>query len=106
MKVQIHIVCMALALTTLPHLNTVEAACTHEGKEVCDGAVVSETRLFAKVCTQGKIKLKNKKKLPEPLECKNGDTCAPATGGGRSSLKESHETFNNFRVYVVWRASM
>ena len=82
MKVQIHIVCMALALTTLPHLNTVEAACTHEGQEVCDGAVVSETRLFAKVCTQGKIKLKNKKKLPEPLECKNGDTCAPATGGG------------------------
>ena len=82
MKVRIHIVCMALALTTLPHLNTVEAACTHEGKEVCDGAVVSETRLFAKVCTQGKIKLKNKKKLPEPLECKNGDTCAPATGGG------------------------
>ena len=106
MKVQIHIVCMALALTTLPHMNTVEAACTHEGQEVCDGAVVSETRLFAKVCTQGKIKLKNKKKLPEPLECKNGDTCAPATGGGRSSFKESHEIFNNFRVYVVWRASM
>ena len=106
MKVRIHIVCMALALTTLPHLNTVEAACTHEGQEVCDGAVVSETRLFAKVCTQGKIKLKNKKKLPEPLECKNGDTCAPATGGGRSSFNESHETLNNFRVYVVWRASM
>ena len=97
---------MALALTILPLLATVEAACTHEGQEVCDGAVVSETRLFAKVCTDGKIKLKNKKKLPEPLECKNGDSCAPATGGGRSLFKVSYETFNNFRVYVVWRASM
>ena len=97
---------MALALTILPLLDTVEASCTHEGQEVCDGAVVSETRLFAKVCTDGKIKLKNKKKLPEPLECKNGDSCAPATGGGRSSFKGSHETFNNCRVYVVWRASM
>merc|ERR1712038_1018635 len=93
-NVMIHIVCMALALTILPLLTTVEAACTHEGQEVCDGAVVSETRLFAKVCTDGKIKLKNKKKLPEPLECKNGDTCAPATGG------------ECMWYIVVWRASM
>ena len=73
---------MVLALTILPLLATVEASCTHEGQEVCDGAVVSETRLFAKVCTDGKIKLKNKKKLPEPQECQNGDLCSPLTGGG------------------------
>ena len=84
MKVRIHIVCMVLALATLPHLATVEASCTFKGQEVCDGVVVKETKRIVRVCIEGKIKMKVKKKYEpqDPTECISGDTCSPLTGGG------------------------
>ena len=83
-QVHLHIVCMALALAPLLLLDTVEASCTFKGQEVCDGVVVKETKKIVRVCIEGKIKMKVKKKYEpqDPTECISGDTCSPLTGGG------------------------
>ena len=90
-QVQFHIVCMVLALATLLHLATVEASCTFKGQEVCDGVVVKETKRIVRVCIEGKIKMKVKKKYEpqDPTECINGETCSPLTGGGSYVLFKS-----------------
>ena len=82
-QVQFHIVCMVLALASLLLL-TVEASCTFKGRELCDGVVVKETKKIVRVCIEGKIKMKVKKKYEpqDPTECISGDTCSPLTGGG------------------------
>merc|ERR1712061_898093 len=63
--VQLHIVCMTLlsVLLILP-LDTVEASCTFEEKEVCEGKIVKEIgKSLVKICRDGKLKIKPRKKI-------------------------------------------
>merc|ERR1712001_784787 len=63
--VQLHIVCMTLlsVLLILP-LDTVEASCTFEDKEVCEGKIVKEIgKSLVKICIDGKLKIKPRKKI-------------------------------------------
>ena len=64
-QVQFHIVCMTLlsVLLILP-LDTVEASCTFEDKEVCEGKIVKEIgKSLVKICIDGKLKIKPRKKI-------------------------------------------
>ena len=64
-QVQLHIVCMTLlsVLLILP-LDTVEASCTFEDKEVCEGKIVKEIgKSLVKICIGGKLKIKPRKKI-------------------------------------------
>merc|ERR1712061_350330 len=63
--VQFHIVCMTLlsVLLILP-LDTVEASCTFEDEEVCEGKIVKEIgKSLVKICIDGKLKIKPRKKI-------------------------------------------
>merc|ERR1711994_429420 len=63
--VQLHIVCMTLlsVLLILP-LDTVEASCTFEDKEVCEGKSVKEIgKRLVKICVDGKLRTKPRKKI-------------------------------------------
>merc|ERR1711899_430860 len=63
--VELHIVCMTLlsVLLILP-LDMVEASCTFEGKEVCEGKIVKEIgKSLVKICIDGKLKIKPRKKI-------------------------------------------
>ena len=64
-QVQLHIVCMTLILVLLfLPLDTVEASCTFEDKEVCEGKIVKEIgKSLVKICIEGKLRIKPRKKI-------------------------------------------
>merc|ERR1712218_576598 len=46
------------------HLDTVEASCTFEDKEVCEGKIVKEIgKRLVKICVDGKLRTKPRKKI-------------------------------------------
>merc|ERR1711994_497919 len=63
--VQLHIVCMTLlSVLLILHPDTVEASCTFEDKEVCEGKIVKEIgKSLVKICIDGKLKIKPRKKI-------------------------------------------
>merc|ERR1712241_719907 len=63
--VQLHIVCMTLLSVLLVlRLDTVEASCTFEDKEVCEGKIVKEIgKRLVKICVDGKMKTKPRKTI-------------------------------------------
>ena len=65
MQVQLHIVCMTLLSVLLVlHLDTVEASCTFEDKEVCEGKIVKEIgKRLVKICVDGKLRTKPRKTI-------------------------------------------
>ena len=64
-QVQLHIVCMTLLSVLLVfHLDTVEASCTFEDKEVCEGKIVKEIgKRLVKICVDGKLRTKPRKTI-------------------------------------------
>ena len=64
-QVQLHIVCMTLlSVLLILHPDMVEASCTFEDKEVCEGKIVKEIgKSLVKICIDGKLKIKPRKKI-------------------------------------------
>ena len=64
-QVQLHIVCMTLLSVLLVlRLDTVEASCTFEDKEVCEGKIVKEIgKRLVKICVDGKLRTKPRKTI-------------------------------------------